>query len=171
MKLDKLQNIRMNMADTGVDGTGFAPNWMNKYEIGEATADNKTEPEELLELADGIQTVDPSQDETSEAFEYYGDNGTSQTDVTKITNIYAFTGHRNYKDDPAQAFVRARLNKTGKGRVVYFKHTEPDGTITEGNATLSGIVHTGGDANSRGNFECQLTFNGVPFETEVEPAP
>lgn len=149
--------------------TGFAPNWMNKYEIGEATDKNETEPGELFELADGIQEVSPSQDESSETYEYYGDKGGSNTDITRVTGVFAFTGHRKYANDPAQEFVRDRLNKSGKDRVVFFKHTEPDGRVTMGNATLSGIVHTGGNANNRGNFEMQVSFNGVPNETKPTP--
>lgn len=154
--------MRMFSPDTAI---GFAPNWMNKYEIGESTADNETAPTEMHELADGIQEVSPSQEETTETFEYYGDRGGSQEDVTSVSGTFAFTGHRKYADDDAQAFVRARLNKSGKDRIVFFRHTEPDGKITQGNATLKGIVHTGGGANNRGNFECQITFNGVPNET------
>jgi hypothetical protein len=152
-------------------GTGYAPNWMNKYEIGVATADNETEPLELFELADGINEVTPSQEEANETFEYYGDKGASQTDITRATPTYAFTGHRKYADDEAQQLVRDCLNKTGKDRILFFKHTEPDGTITQGNATLTGIVHTGGPANSRGNFECSFTINGVPHEIPAEPTP
>ena len=73
--------------------------------------------------------------------------------------------------DDAQAFIRARLNKSGQDRIVFFRHTEPDGKVTQGNATLKGIVHTGGGANNRGNFECQITFNGVPHETTAEVVP
>lgn len=162
-KIEQLENIRMFAPDTSY--TGFAPNWMNKYEIGAATSSNETEPEELLELASGIQEVSPSQEETTEKFEYYGDKGGSQEDVVSISGTFAFTGHRMYATDDAQAFVRARLNKSGQDRIVFFKHTEPDGKVTQGNATLKGIVHTGGGANNRGNFECQITFNGVPHET------
>lgn len=153
------------------EATGFTPNWMNKYEIGEATADNTTEPTELFELADGIQEVSPSQDEQSETYEYYGDKGGSNTDITRVTGVYAFTGHRKYATDPAQEFVRDRLGKSGQDRIVFFKHTEPDGRVMSGNATLSGIVHTGGSANSRGNFECQITFNGVPNDTKATTTP
>lgn len=152
------------------EATGFAPNWMNKYEIGEATADG-AEPTELFELADGIQEVSPSQDEQSETYEYYGDRGGSNTDITRVTGVYAFTGHRKYATDPAQEFVRDRLGKSGQDRIVFFKHTEPDGRVMSGNATLSGIVHTGGSANSRGNFECQITFNGVPNDTKATTPP
>ena len=161
-KIEQLENMRMFAPETGY--TGFAPNWMNKYEIGESTADNKTAPTTMLELAEGIQEVSPSQEETTEKFEYYGDKGGSQEDVVSISGTFAFTGHRMYAADDAQAFIRARLNKSGQDRIVFFRHTEPDGKVTQGNATLKGIVHTGGGANNRGNFECQITFNGVPHE-------
>lgn len=148
--------------------TGFAPNWMNKYEIG-AIPEGSTEPT-LFELAAGIQTVDPTNEEETESYSYYADKGGTNTDVTSVTSAYAFTGHRKYKDDPAQEFVRDRLTKTGNDRLVYFRHTEPDGRIREGEATLSGIVHTGGDANTRGNFECTVSFNGLPEDKESTPS-
>lgn len=163
MKLKNLENVRMFAPDAGY--TGFAPNWMNKYEIGESTEDNTTPPSKMYELADGIQEATPSQEETTEKFEYYADRGGSREDVISVAGTFAFTGHRNYAADDAQAFVRKRLNKTGQDRIVFFRHTEPDGKVTQGNATLKGIVHTGGSANNRGNFECQVTFNGIPHET------
>ncbi len=79
---------------------------------------------------------------------------------------YAFKGHHRYADSDAQSFIRERLAKTGQDRVVYFKHTEPDGRILSGNATLSGIVHGGGDAGERGNFEATITFNGLPDDSK-----
>lgn len=163
--------LKLNLQHFAV--TGFAPNWMNKYEIGEkgeVGSDGKiTPPAELLELAAGIQTVDPSNDEDTEDYSYYGDRGGKQTEVTGLSSAYAFTGHRLYADDPAQEFVRDRLTKTGQDRVVYFKHTEPDGRVRAGNATLSGIVHTGGDANTRGNFEATMTFIGLPSDEKGTP--
>ena len=148
---------------------GYLSNWMNKYEIGPLPEGDAVPT--LFELADGIQTVDPSNDEDTEEYSYYGDRGGKQTDVTSLSSAYAFTGHRKYANDPAQEFVRDRLTKTGKDRVVYFKHTEPDGRIRQGEATLSGIVHTGGDANTRGNFECTVTFNGLPEDTKPTVTP
>lgn len=62
------------------DKTGFLSNWMNKYEIG-AVPVGDAEPT-LFELADGIQTVDPSNDEDTEEYSYYGDKGGKQTEVT-----------------------------------------------------------------------------------------
>ncbi|MHC5217152.1 phage tail tube protein [Enterococcus sp. LJL128] len=158
----KTNLIKFN-AETGA--TGFAPNWMNKYEVGSVpTADG--EPQ-LFELAAGIQTVEPSTEEETETFAYYGDKGGSNIDVTSVTSAYAFKGHRRYQDDAAQEFIRERLSKSGDGRLIYFRHTEPDGRVREGKATLTGIVHTGGDANMRGNFECTISFNGLPSDKKA----
>ena len=128
-------------------------------------------PTTVHELADGIQEATPSQDESSETYEYYGDKGGSNTDITRVTGVYAFTGHRKYATDAAQEFVRDRLNKAGQDRIVFFRHTEPDGRVIQGNATLSGIVHTGGGPNNRGNFEMQVSFNGVPEDTKPDTTP
>lgn len=147
------------------DGTesGFYPNWMNKYEIGGRPV-GEVAPT-LHELADGIATVDPENEEQEEEYTYYGHKGGKEKDITSVSGSYAFTGHRKYKNDPAQKLVRDRLDKVGDGRKVYFRHTEPDGRIREGNATLSGIIHTGGDANNRGNMEFTVTFDGIPKDS------
>lgn len=154
---------------------GYSPNWMNKYEIGVAATVGENgklvPPTTVHELADGIQEATPSQDESSETYEYYGDKGGSNTDITRVTGVYAFTGHRKYATDAAQEFVRDRLNKAGQDRIVFFRHTEPDGRVIQGNATLSGIVHTGGEPNNRGNFEMQVSFNGVPEDTKPDTTP
>lgn len=156
--------------------SGFALNYLNKYEIGEAgevdpETGKVTEPDKLFELAEGIQSVDASNDEDSSDYSYYADRGGKQTNISSVSTGYSFKGHRKYADADAQAFIRARLTKTGQDRVVYFKHTEPDGSILSGNATLSGIVHTGGDAGERGNFEAKITFNGLPDDNKsgIEP--
>ena len=62
-------------------------------------------------------------------------------------------------------------DKAGRDRIVFFRHTEPDGRVIQGNATLSGIVHTGGGPNNRGNFEMQVSFNGVPEDTKPDTTP
>ena len=109
-------------------GEGYSPNWMNKYEIGVAATVGENgklvPPTTVHELADGIQEATPSQDESSETYEYYGDKGGSNTDITRVTGVYAFTGHRKYATDAAQEFVRDRLNKAGQDRIVFFRHTE-----------------------------------------------
>lgn len=163
--------LKLNLQHFAV--TGFAPNWMNKYEIGEkgeiGTDGKIIPPDELFELAAGIQTVDPKNDEDTEDYSYYKDRGGKTTEVTGVSSSYGFKGHRSYADDPAQEFVRDRLTKVGLDRVIYFKHTEPDGRVREGNATLSGIVHTGGDANTRGSFEATVAFNGLPNDEKPTP--
>lgn len=151
--------------------TGFALNYLNKYEIGEAGTvapgtGKVTPPSKLYELAEGIQSVDLKNDEESSDYSYYADKGGKQTNISSVSTSYAFKGHRRYADSDAQSFIRERLAKTGQDRVVYFKHTEPDGRILSGNATLSGIVHGGGGAGERGNFEATITFNGLPTDSK-----
>lgn len=155
--------------------TGFALNYLNKYEIGAAGAVDPatgkvTAPTQLFELAEGIQSVDLKNDEDSSDYSYYADKGGKQTNISSVSTSYAFKGHRRYADSDAQSFIRERLAKTGQDRVVYFKHTEPDGRILSGNATLSGIVHGGGDAGERGNFEATVTFNGLPDDSKATSA-
>ena len=129
--------------------TGFALNYLNKYEIGEAGTvapgtGKVTPPSKLYELAEGIQSVDLKNDEDSSDYSYYADKGGKQTNISSVSTSYAFKGHRRYADSDA----------------------EPDGRILSGNATLSGIVHGGGDAGERGNFEATITFNGLPDDSK-----
>lgn len=134
---------------------GFLPNYMTKFEIG-ATK------ETLFEMAEGIQSVEPANDEETEDYTYYSHKGGKETDVTSVSRSESFKGHRTYKNDEAQEFIRNGLNSPGQGRKCYFRVIEPDGRIVEGPASFSGIVHRGGDANSRGNFEVTVTFDGLP---------
>ncbi|CCO11576.2 major capsid protein gpP [Carnobacterium maltaromaticum LMA28] len=134
---------------------GFLPNYMTKFEIGPSK-------EELFEMAEGIQSVEPANDEETEDYTYYSHKGGKETDVTSVSRSESFKGHRTYKLDEAQEFIRNGLNSPGQGRKCYFRVTEPDGRIVEGPASFSGIVHRGGDANSRGNFEVTVTFDGLP---------
>lgn len=134
---------------------GFLPNYMTKFEIG-------PDKESLFEMAEGIQSVEPANDEETEDYTYYSHKGGKETDVTSVSRSEAFKGHRTYKNDEAQEFIRNGLNSPGQGRKCYFRVTEPDGRIVEGPASFSGIVHRGGDANSRGTFEVTVTFDGLP---------
>ncbi|RSU01453.1 hypothetical protein CBF34_07050 [Vagococcus penaei] len=144
--------------------SGYFPNWMNKYEIGPLPV-GEAKPE-LHELAEGITTVETESEEEEEDYAYYSHRGSTEKEITSVNSSFAFEGHRKYKDNPAQQLVRDALDKTGDGRKVYFRHTEPDGRIREGKATLSGIVHTGGDANVRGTLEFTVTFDGTPKDTK-----
>ena len=165
--LNLLEKLMPKLAPLSDFPSGYAPNWANIYEIGEVP-EGEAEPT-LHELADGILSVSPENAEEEEDFSYYGHKGAKEKDIISVTGSYAFTGHRKYKEEPAQALIRDRLDKKGDGRKVYFRHTEPDGRIREGNATLSGIVHTGGDPNNRGNMEFTVTFDGEPKDSKAIP--
>ena len=102
--------------------TGFALNYLNKYEIGEPgavdpTTGKITPPSKLYELAEGIQSVDPKNDEDSSDYSYSADKGGKQTNISSVSTSYAFKGHRRYADSDAQSFIRDRLVKTGQDRV------------------------------------------------------
>lgn len=140
---------------------GYLPNYMTSFKIGPSK-------EKLYELAEGIQSVEPANDEETEDYAYYSHKGGKETDVTSVSRSESFKGHRTYKNDQAQEFIRDGLNSPGQGRKCYFEVTEPDGRVVEGPASFSGIVHRGGDANSRGNFEVTVTFEGLPKDSKAD---
>ncbi|NRG32905.1 phage tail tube protein [Niallia circulans] len=137
----------------------FHLNYLTTYKIGETK-------EELLPLAAGISTVDPSNEESTEEYSYYDGAGGTETETTGLTSSYAFSGNRKYADDPAQELIRNKLFTLGQGREVYFQVTEPDGRVIEGPATLQDITPHGGDANVRATFEFTVTFKGLPTDTK-----
>lgn len=140
----------------------FEKNYVHEFEIGESE-------ETLLIIAGGITNHDPETDEDSEGIYYYDGNGGSETVYNGFSLAYNFTGHRKYGDE-AQEFIRDRAFDLSK-RDCYFRVTEPDGRILEGPATIGGVKVSGGDANTRPDFECVISFNGLPTDTKPTPAP
>lgn len=117
-----------------------------------------------LDIAAGITSVDPdSNEEKTEDFYYDGD-GAATVDVTGLQLEYSFEGHRDYNDD-AQNYIFSLRNLTGPARKTNFVVTEPNGDKYEGVATISDIKAPGGDANSKGEIEFMITFDGLPTFT------
>lgn len=135
-------------------------NYLTKYEIGDTE-------EELLRLAGGINNADPSIEEDTDEQSYYDLEGGKETVMQGITAAYTLSGHRKYKN-AAQEYVRDKLFKLNE-RNCFFKVTEPDGRVISGPATLGGIKPGGGDPNTRGDFECTVTFAGIPKDEVPVP--
>lgn len=137
---------------------GFNSNNKYKFEIGDTEQD-------LQIIAGGITSHDTDFSESDEEQAYYDLNGGSEKYYTGITVSYSFSGHRKYQD-AGQEYIRDKVFKLNE-RDCFFKVTEPDGRIVSGKATLGGIKISGGDANSRPDFECTITFVGIPKDVKA----
>lgn len=144
----------------------FPLNFKNKYSINIAA--NGTLPEEWSPIAGGISTVDPSFEDETDDTSYYDGEGFGNEEVTGVRASLSFTGHRKYDDD-AQNFIAGKQFEVGNDRKADLKWEQPDGTVITGNVTLSNIKTTGGDANSKQEFEFTATFNGKPTVTPATP--
>lgn len=144
-------------------------NALTKYEVG-AIPSSSSSTVTYYELAAGIITVSPNDNETTEDQGYYDGDGTPETQVQSIAIGYSFSGHDN-PDDDAQAFIRGLKTAVGDGRKIMFKVTET-GTGAKtytGEATVSNIVSGsgGGDATNFADFSCDIRFNGTPTVSNV----
>lgn len=143
---------------------GFQNNYAYKFEIGE-------DEETLLTIGGGITSHDTDFSEDEEEQAYYDLNGGKEKYYTSITAAYSYSGHRKFADQ-AQEFIRDKVFKLSE-RDCFLKVTEPDGRIISGPATIGGIKISGGDATARPDFECTITFKGVPKDekghTQLSP--
>lgn len=139
-------------------GTGFLLNHGYKFAIKKGT-------QAEMVIGAGITGVDPDNNEETEDTFYYDGKGSATTDVTGFKMSYSFEGHRKY-GDPAQDFIMALANKTGPDRKVDdYIVTEPNGDKWNGPATISDIKLPGGDANSKGEIEWTISYDGAPIFT------
>ncbi|HHX7185530.1 capsid protein [Bacillus cereus group sp. TH43LC] len=145
---------------------GFLLNHGYKFEINTATT---PEVPAWERIAAGITSVDPDNNEESEETYYYDGGGAAERDITGFMLSYGFEGHRNY-GDKAQDYIFSKTHKVGPERKTEFRVTEPNGDIWEGKATISEIKAPGGDANSKGEIEFTISFDGVPKFTKAVPA-
>ncbi|WP_255287486.1 phage tail tube protein [Bacillus sp. AFS075034] len=146
---------------------GFLMNHGYKFEI-DTTPGGQTPTK--VRIAKGITSVDPDSNEESEETYYYDGGGAAERDVTGYMLAYAFEGHRFY-GDAAQDYIFSLLNKVGPARKTNFYITEPNGDKWEGPATISEIKAPGGDANSKGEIEFSISFDGLPTFTEAPVTP
>lgn len=145
----------------------FLLNHGYKFEI-----EIKTETETITKarIAKGITSVDPDNNEESEETYYYDGGGAAERDITGFMLSYSFEGHRFY-GDKAQDYIFSLTNKTGPARKTTFTVTEPNGDKWEGPATISEIKAPGGDANSKGEIEFTVSFDGMPTFTKAPVTP
>lgn len=135
------------------------------FEINVST----TAVEKYEKIARGITSVDPDNNEESEETYYFDGGGAATRDITGFLMSYGFEGHRDY-GDPAQDFIFSKIHKVNE-RKVDFKVTEPNGDKWAGKATLSEIKAPGGDANSKGEIEFTISYDGMPTFTKKPTTP
>ncbi|PHB11468.1 capsid protein [Bacillus pseudomycoides] len=140
-------------------------NHLYKFEINTGT---KATPKWAV-IAKGITSVDPDNNEEVEEDYYYDGGGASERSVVGFMMSYGFEGHRAYGDE-AQDFIFKKINQIGDARKTDFRVTEPSGDKWEGPATISEIKAPGGDANSKGEVEFNIAFDGAPELTEKASA-
>lgn len=143
---------------------GFLLNHGYKFSIKKGATTEMT-------IGAGITGVDPDNNEETEDTFYYDGGGSATTDVTGFKMSYSFEGHRKYGDS-AQDFIMGLANKTGPDRKVdTFTVTEPNGDKWAGPATISDIKLPGGDANSKGEIEFMISYDGAPTFTKAPVTP
>ncbi|PEI42592.1 capsid protein [Bacillus pseudomycoides] len=136
-------------------------NHLYKFEINVGT---ESTPKWAV-IAKGIKSVDPDNNEEVEEDYYYDGGGASERSVIGFMMSYSFEGHRSYGDE-AQDFILKKVNQIGDARKTDFRVTEPNGDKWEGPSTISEIKVPGGDANSKGEIEFNISFDGAPKFTE-----
>ena len=141
-------------------------NALTEHYIGAIPA-NETDEVQYLRLASRILEVNPSGQEDTEDYSDYAGDGTISTDVTGVRKAYDFVGQTD-SSDAAQQFVAAREFDINDRRVMY-RQVRTDGTIFEGEATLSAIEIVGGVSSDYQPFNCTLTWVQTPTITLPEP--
>ena len=140
----------------------FAPNYNHVIEL-DITPDQtyRTWAYALV----GATKCDPSLDETTSDDTYYHNLGSTETDVTAVTETIAITAHRRY-GDPCQDFINRLSHKIGKHRKTNYRWTKPDGEYFEGTCTITGIKMGMGDPNSKGDVQFTISVNTVDVHEE-----
>lgn len=140
----------------------FPLNFKNKYSID--TTPDTAETPTWAPLAAGIASVEPSFEDETDDTAYYDGEGFNSEEVTGVRASVTFTGHRD-DSDVAQNYIANMAFEVGEARKTNLKWEQTDGTVVTGPVTISGIKTTGGDANTKQEFEFTATFNGKPTLT------
>lgn len=122
-----------------------------------------------LRLAGGITSIEFDNNEDISQDYYYDGGGNAESDVIGMQKTIAFEGHRKY-GDLAQDFVFSLSNEMGDARRTQVRVTFPDGTLIQGACSIVNIKDAGGDANSKGEVEFEIHFNGLPTVTPAAPS-
>ena len=142
---------------------GFAPNYASALEID--VTPGAAKPTWAI-LSQGITSITPTPNETTEDKDYYGNYGVPTTKVKSAQIKYEVSGDRCY-GDPAQDYIAGCALETGEGRETHYRHTHPNGDVLTGDCTLLNLVMGSqqGDASAPGAFSCTVATSGYPEYT------
>ena len=142
----------------------FAPNYTHIIELN--ITPKAAKPTWAYALRGIIECV-PESEETVNEDIYYHNLGQTESEVESVSISLAMTGHRMY-GDPAQDFVQSLATTAGKDRKTQFRWTHPDGTLFQGNCTLTELVpgSSMGEANAKGDFTYRINLN----QYDITPA-
>lgn len=137
--------------------------FVQAYEPGQS------EPgEEWLELADWITDITDDTQEESEDTAYYSGDGTPETEIISVAGAYSYEGTFD-PENPAQALIASLKYKTGIGRKVWQKVVSADGKKEwMARSTVTAIVAGSGNAAEFEAFSCNIRFDTLPKETELD---
>lgn len=95
-------------------------------------------------------------------------DGTPETSVTSVAGAYSVEGQYD-PDDPAQELIAGLKYKTGDGRKVWHRIVSANGKKEwVGRATVTAIVAGAGEASAYEEFSCNIRFDTIPEETDLE---
>lgn len=139
---------------------GFAPNYTHLYEV-DITPNESSRT--WARVGCGIATIEPDGNEEVDQTGYYDGDGGTTSDVTGGQMTISVTGHRVY-GDPFQDYCSALSFSYGTARKTKMRVTNPDGEVITSDITIANIkaMAANGDANAKGDFECELHCDGAP---------
>ena len=129
--------------------------------------ENGTEPD-YMRVAKWISNVEPSPEEETEDQAFYDGDGTPETDVISVKTTWAFEGMYD-NDDPAHQFIRSLEFENGEGRKIMYKQVRQDGTTLEGQATVTDVITTGGEASEHEPISFTVSWDRKPEITPSTP--
>lgn len=144
-------------------------NFLSEYFTGSLTTDGAV-PEDVVYIGDGIDSIEPKQDDKKNSKAYYNTGGQEKTTITGSTRSVDISGDRSY-GDPAQDMIAALALKTGSARNKWFRENQyimdEDGKLqlvrsTTGTVTYSDITDKGGSATDPGSFKATATYTATP---------
>lgn len=120
-------------------------------------------------LARGFSSFEPEMNEEQDQTAYLDGGGFASTTVMGGQLTISFGGHRYY-GDAVQDWIFEHLAMIGNNRETDFYWIQPNGYIYHGPVTLAAVTGPSGDANSKGEIEVEVHFNGEPT-LSIVPAP
>lgn len=152
-------------------------NFLSEYFTGDATEDNAV-PTNVMYIGDGIDSIEPKQDDKKNSKAYFNTGGQEKTTITGSTRSIDFSGDRSY-GDPAQDMIAGLAIKTGSARNKWMRENQyvmgDDGKLqlirsTTGIVTFSDITDKGGSATDPGSFKATATYTTSPKVLDAEKA-